>query len=204
MNWKFSRLLLGASWLIIGAVGQSCPGYSGYSQSRHEPFSTGGYSLSHMRPSPECRTFNSSGVELAIDQLKDHIADPDLFRLFENTFPNTLDTAIKWRGVASNNSDEELCFVITGDIDAMWVRDSANQIAPYKTVLEDKVDDIASVFRGTLNLQARYLIQYPYCNAFQPPVEAGIATVNNGGRYNVKPAYEQSVVFTCNFELDVS
>ena len=155
-----------------------------------------------MRPSPECRTFNSTNVENAIRELEDQILDADLFRLFENTFPNTLDTAIKWHGVASNNSNEELAFVITGDIDAMWIRDSANQIAPYKTVLTDKSDDIASVFRGTLNSQARYLIQSPYCNAFLPPPEASIAHGTNGGGYRVTPPYDTDVVFTCNFELD--
>lgn len=210
---------------ISNQASAACPGYSGYSQSQHEPLSTGGHQLSYMRPAPECRTFNSSGVERAITQLKEVIADPDLFRLFENSYPNTLDTAIKWRGTASNNSDEELCFVITGDIDAMcklsnWstvtevarlahtdtcasgIRDSSNQIAPYKAVLVDKTDDIASVFRGTLNLQARYLIQFPFCNAFQPPAEAGIRTINNAGGYQVTPPYDAHVVFTCNFELD--
>lgn len=198
---ELQRILL-SFVLLSSALAANCPGYSGYSQSKHEPLSTGGYQLSYMRPSPECRTFNSSNVERAIEDLRSYIADPDLFRLFENTFPNTLDTAIKWHGVASNNSEEELTFVITGDIDAMWIRDSANQIAPYKTVMLDKTDDVASVFRGTINMQARYLIQSPYCNAFQPPPESAIDIVQNSGRYKVTPEYERSVVFTCNFELD--
>ncbi|KAI1082172.1 glycoside hydrolase family 125 protein [Whalleya microplaca] len=150
----------------------------------------------------QCRTFNSTRIEDAINQLKREIYDPDLFRLFENTFPNTLDTAIKWRGVAANNSQEELAFVITGDINAMWVRDSANQIAPYKTVLQNKSDDLASVFRGVINLQARYLIISPYCNAFQPPPESGMKPDYNGGTYSVTPSYDRNIVFTCNFELD--
>ncbi|KAL7619643.1 hypothetical protein AAE478_010184 [Parahypoxylon ruwenzoriense] len=183
-------------------VGQDCPSYSSYSQTRNSPLSTGAYKLAYQRPSPECRTFNSSLVDDAISRMKDAIYDPDLSRLFENTFPNTLDTAIKWRGFAANNTEEELAFVITGDINAMWIRDSANQIAPYKTVLKDKADDIASVFRGVINLQARYLIISPYCNAFHPPPESGMPPDINGGVYSVTPSYDRNIVFTCNFELD--
>lgn len=45
--------------------------------------------------------------------MKSKIKDPDLYRLFENSYPNTVDTAIKWKGYA-NGTDEELTFVITG------------------------------------------------------------------------------------------
>jgi meiotically up-regulated gene 157 (Mug157) protein len=169
---------------------------------RHEPYSTGAYALSYQRPSPACRTFNSTGVEEAILRMKNATTDPDLFRLFENTYPNTIDTAIKWRGFAANNTEEELAFIITGDIDAMWIRDSANQVAPYRSVLKSKDDDIASVFRGAINLQARYLIVSPYCNAFLPPPESGMHPGQNGAAYAVSPPYDRNIVFTCNFELD--
>ncbi|KAI5863840.1 glycoside hydrolase family 125 protein [Durotheca rogersii] len=189
--------------LVARAVAdQSCPGYSSHSQRRNPPLSTGAYKLAYQRPSPECRTFKSSPVEDAITRVKETISDPDLSRLFENTFPNTLDTAIKWRGVSENDPEEELAFVITGDINAMWIRDSSNQIAPYKTVLKDKADDIASVFRGVINLQARYLIISPYCNAFHPPPESGMKPDINGALYDVTPPYDRNLVFTCNFELD--
>ncbi|KAI6080326.1 glycoside hydrolase family 125 protein [Hypoxylon rubiginosum] len=200
--WSSNAIVLALLLLVGHVLGQSCPGYSSFSQMRNPPLSTGAYKLAYQRPSPECRTFNSSLVEDALSGLKDEIYDVDLYRLFENTYPNTLDTAVKWRGVAANNSEEELAFIITGDIDAMWIRDSANQIAPYKMVLKNSTDKLASVFRGVINLQARYLIISPYCNSFQPPPESGISPAQNGGIYSVTPPYDRNIVFTCNFELD--
>lgn len=104
--------LLATAALVVA----DCPDYSIYSQQRHEPFSTGKYNLSYMRPEPACRTFNSSVVEDTIASMQSIITDPDLYRLFQNSFPNSLDTAVKWKGVAANNSAEELTFLITGDI----------------------------------------------------------------------------------------
>jgi uncharacterized protein len=64
-------------------------------------------------------------MEKLIEKMKPKIKDPDLFRLFENSYPNTLDTMIKWRGYAKKldsitgnetTTDEELTYVITGDV----------------------------------------------------------------------------------------
>ncbi|KAI0202939.1 glycoside hydrolase family 125 protein [Astrocystis sublimbata] len=199
---RLVAVVAAASGLVGQVASASCPSYSSYSQTRHKPFSEGAYTLAYQRPEPACRTFNSTAVEDAIVRIKNLTSDPDLFRLFENTYPNTLDTAIKWRGFAANNSKEELAFIITGDIDAMWIRDSANQVAPYRSALSSKDDDIASIFRGAINMQARYLIISPYCNAFLPPPEAGLHVQPNGASYSVTPPYDRNVVFTCNFELD--
>lgn len=191
------------------ASAQFCPDYSSYSQTRHEPFSSGKHALSSMRPSAPCRTFSSTAVESLLINVTKSITDPDLARLFENTFPNTLDTAIRWRGHAADNADEELAFIITGDIDAMWLRDSANQLQSYVSLLEPdaapgKPDSIASLYRGVINLQARYLLTAPFCNSFQPPVESGIAPVNNTAAVadKVTPGYDAAEVFECKYELD--
>ncbi len=199
--WALALLFAPASPAPHPAAAR-CPDYSAYSTQRNEPLSSGAYRLAYQRPSPECRTFNSSGVEEAIGRMRGEIRDPDLFRLFENTFPNTLDTAVRWRGAAADDPDEELAFLITGDIGAMWIRDSASQLAPYRAVLRSRDDDVAAVFRGVINLQARYLAAFPYCNAFQPPPESGAPPAANGGVYAVTPPYDRDVVFTCNFELD--
>ena len=100
-----------------------CPHYEGWAkQSDGKELSEGRYQLPFQRPSVHCRTFHSQEVEEAIERLRPKIADPDLFRLFENAFPNTLDTAVKWKGFAWKDgqkgveTDEDLAFVITGDM----------------------------------------------------------------------------------------
>ncbi|KAL6720478.1 hypothetical protein ACLMJK_002401 [Lecanora helva] len=172
----------------------------------HGPFSSGRYNLSYQRPSPNCRTLNSAEVENAIANLTSAIADPDLARLFENSLPNTLDTTVKWRGYAANNSDEELTFLITGDINAMWLRDSANQLQSYHSLLNasNSTNSLASLYRGVINLQSRYLLTSPFCNSFQPPPESGIPPTTNQVALNdvVTPAYNNQTVYECKFELD--
>ena len=98
------------------AQNSNCPDYTDYSTGYHAPFSTGRYNLSYQRPSPACRTFVSPEVDNTITRLNGSITDPDLYRLFQNSYPNTLDTTVTWRGYSANNSEEELAFVITGDM----------------------------------------------------------------------------------------
>lgn len=86
----------------------------------------------------------------------------------------------------------------------MWLRDSANQLRAYLSQLKanPSSDSLAGLWRGVINLQARYIIQAPYCNAFQAPPETGIATYNNMGADQVFPPYDAQVVFSCDYELD--
>lgn len=197
---------------VTAIQAQDCPDYSTYSAQYHAPFSSGAYNLSYQRPSENCRTFQSQGVEDIISSYSSIIADPDLYRLFQNAYPNTLDTAIKWKGYAASSTDnqtttdEELTFVITGDINAMWLRDSANQMQSYLPLLNasSSADSLASLYRGVINLQARYLLTDPFCNSFQPPVESGIApSVNSAASEDtVTPPYTNDTVFECKYELD--
>ncbi|KAF2151811.1 glycoside hydrolase family 125 protein [Myriangium duriaei CBS 260.36] len=187
---------------FLPVVLTQCPDYTTYSNQSHEPLSSGRYKLSYQRPSPTCRTFNISDVETTIANVTSQITDPDLARLFENTWPNTLDTTVRWKGTA-NNSDEELAFVITGDIDAMWLRDSANQMQSYLALLKPSSDpnSLASLYRGVINLQARNIQTAPFCNSFQPPPESSLAPAS-GSTAKVTPSYSPNQVFECKYELD--
>lgn len=105
-----SQFLFGlvASACTLDGVSAQCPNYVDYSTQIHEPRSAGKYKLSYQRPDPACRTFILPEVEQTIAEMKSTVKDPDLFRLFENAFPNTLDTTVSWKGYASGNPDEEV------------------------------------------------------------------------------------------------
>lgn len=200
---------------LLGLSGAQCPLYQQYSYQKHEPFSTGVHNLSSARPIPPCRTFVSPEVESEIERMKTVIADPDLFRLFENTWPSTLDTTIAWRGWSNATTKEtdlgteeekpqELSFVITGDIYAMWLRDSANQLQAYVSLLkpDTSFNSLASLFRGAINLQARYILESPFCNAFQAPDESGVLRSSSMNSDRITPPFDYYKVFSCQWELD--
>ena len=67
-----------------------------------------------LRPSASKRSFISKAVDAAIEEAKPKIKDEKLRWMFENCFPNTLDTTVRYR-VKNGRPDT---FVITGDIDA--------------------------------------------------------------------------------------
>lgn len=158
--------------------------------------------------------FSSPAVEKVIEDLYPRIKDPDLAHLFRNAFPNTLDTTVLWHvdGVKTHAPPSRLArdkdkwqgaqtFIVTGDINAEWLRDSTNQLAQYQP-LARSAPDISNLLLGAINTQAEFVISSPYCNAFQPPGPSRLPPVHSGQEDIVHPAYEPSVVFECKYELD--
>jgi meiotically up-regulated gene 157 (Mug157) protein len=123
------------------------------------------------RPNPSDRRFRSEAVEQYIAQIRARIADPELSRLFFNCFPNTLDTTVE-PGTFEGKPDT---VVITGDIPAMWQRDSSAQVWPYLD-LAKKDERLRELIEGVIRRQTRHILIDSYANAFMadlnaPPLE---------------------------------
>jgi hypothetical protein len=107
------------------------------------------------------RRFQSPAVEQTIAKVQSTIGNKELAWMFGNCFPNTLDTTVDFSMVDGRPDT----YVITGDIDAMWQRDSAAQVWPYLPLMAED-PQLKQLIAGVINRQTRNVLKDPYANAF--------------------------------------
>ena len=91
-----------------------------------------------------------------IDNLSLHLSKENA-EVFKKCFFNTIDTTC-------NFEEDGSVFVVTGDIPAMWLRDSAMQVMQYLFFVDD--EEVQKLIKGVLKKQISFIGRDTYSNAF--------------------------------------
>ncbi|MFJ8148832.1 glycoside hydrolase family 125 protein [Streptomyces sp. NPDC096048] len=96
-------------------------------------------------------------VRRAVQHLDD-LGDPRFGRTLTRCLDDTLARTIR-------PLSDGTAFVVTGDIPAMWLRDSSTQMMPYLALLQDN-SALQDLLLAVLRRQFHYIALDPYANAF--------------------------------------
>lgn len=121
-----------------------------------------------------------------ISSFADTLENKSLRQMFLNCFYSTLDTT-------TEIIDDGTSYVFTGDIPAMWLRDSSVQVMGYLPYASDD-SDVARLIKGLISRQMRYILIDPYANAFKKEKGAG------GHRDSTD--FESEWIWERKFEID--
>ena len=119
------------------------------------------------------------------EEISSHIKDEKLKKLFYNCFINTIETTVIY-----NENDT---FIITGDILAMWLRDSTSQIEHYLPFI-NKYPVLKEFFVGLINRQVKCILIDSYANAFNEEA--------NGQKWDNDITKDSPWVWERKYEID--
>lgn len=130
---------------------------------------------------------NPSSVQELLAEVKAAFAEePRLAEIFETCYTNTLNTTVK-------EMEDGSTYVITGDIPAMWLRDSTAQLCPY-LIPAKKDPALAEVIAGLVRRQFACILRQPYANAFNETA--------NGACWEKDFEDQDPMVWEQKFEID--
>ena len=145
------------------------------------------------RPLEKDRLFVSEVVEKKVAEVASQLTDPKLAWMFVNCFPNTLDTTVHFD--KDGNKGRGDTFIYTGDIAAMWLRDSGAQVWPYLPYASED-ENLRKMIAGTILRQFKLICVDPYANAFNDgPTGAGARSDVTGKKISPE-------VFERKWEID--
>lgn len=121
------------------------------------------------RPAAADRLFTSEAVEAKIVEVEALLSNAKLRWMFRNCFPNTLDTTVHY---SEDENGTPRTFVYTGDIHAMWLRDSGAQVWPYISLMQDD-PALQKLLEGVIRCQFSLINIDPYANAFNDGPSGG-------------------------------
>lgn len=127
------------------------------------PFCASAQNYESQRPAENDRLFLSQAIEKKINEVSSQLTNKRLAWMFANCFPNTLDTTVHFNEDGNGGLGDT--FVYTGDIAAMWLRDSGAQVWPYVQFVNED-EHLKKMITGTILRQFQLIGIDPYANAF--------------------------------------
>lgn len=126
-------------------------------------------------------------VQQFLDKVNELAKDyPKWLNVFNSRFLDTLQNTVKI-------NDDGTTFVLTGDIPAMWLRDSTAQLRPY-LFLANESDEIKQLIKGLIERHFQMIHLDPYANAFNE-------TANNAGHQDDHTKMEP-IIWERKYEID--
>ncbi|MBQ7115068.1 MAG: glycoside hydrolase family 125 protein [Clostridia bacterium] len=111
---------------------------------------------------------------------------PELAPFFKGCFLNTIETTV-------TRLDDGGYFVITGDIPAMWLRDSASQLTHYIRYCNED-EDLKEIIRSVIARHAQFICLDPYANAFN--------AVPNSKSHKDDTDFQHELIWERKYEVD--